>query len=104
MDNQIVESRTMKPLEVITIELVSRGSLGLQLLFKMDIDSIVEVKRIEPTINQVDPPRPGDPIGAFFEIRSLRKGLVKITFYETQPWNKDFKNIIQKEINIEVIE
>jgi len=73
MNNQIVETITMKPLEVFKIELVSRGSLGLQLLFKMDIDSIVEVKRVEPKINQVNPPRPGDSIGAFFEIRALKK-------------------------------
>ncbi len=104
MDNQIVETRTIRPLEVFKIELESRGSLGLQLLFKMDIDSIVEVKRVEPIINQVNPPRPGDSIGAFFEIRALKNGIVKITFYETQPWNKDFKDIIQKEINVEVVE
>ena len=104
MENQIVETRTMRPLEVFKIELVSRGSLGLQLFFKMDIDSIVEVKRVEPIINQVNPPRPGDSIGAFFEIRALKNGNVKITFYETQPWNKDFKDIIQKEINVEVVE
>jgi len=104
MENQLVETRMMRPLEVIKIELVSRGPLGLQLLFKMDIDSIVEVKRVEPIINQVNPPRPGDSIGAFFEIRAIKNGNVKITFYETQPWNKDFKDIIQKEINVEVVE
>jgi len=104
MENQIVETRTMRPLEVFKIELVSRGSLGLQLLFKMDVDLIVEVKRVEPIINQANPPRPGDSIGAFFEIRALKSGMVKITFYETQHWNKDFKDIIQKEINVEVIE
>jgi len=104
MENQIVETRTMRPLEVFKIELVSRGSLGLQLVFKMDVDSIVEVKRVEPIINQANPPRPGDSIGAFFEIRALKSGMVKITFYETQHWNKDFKDIIQKEINVEVIE
>jgi len=76
----------------------------LQLLFKMDIDSIVEVKRIEPIINQVNPPRPGDSIGAFFEIKALKKGVVEIIFYETQPWNRDFQDIIQKVIKIEVID
>ena len=104
MDNQNVETKTLKLSEVFSVELVSRGSLGLQLLFRMNTDSIVEVKRVEPVISQSNPPRPGDPIGAFFEIRALKKGMVEIIFYETQPWNKDFKDIIQKVIKIEVIE
>lgn len=102
--SQEIETRKMKPFETFRIQLISRGALGLQLLCRMDTDSIVEVKRVEPVINESDPILPGDPIGAFFEIKSLRKGAVKLTFYETQPWNKEFKEIIQKEINIEVVE
>ena len=104
MDNQNVETKTLKLSEVFSVELVSRGSLGLQLLYRMNIDSIVEVKRVEPVIGQSNTPRPGDPIGAFFEIRALKKGMVEIIFYETQPWNKEFKDIIQKVIKIEVVE
>lgn len=102
--SQEIETRKMKPFETFKIQLVSRGALGLQLLCRMDTDSIVEVKRVEPVINESDPILPGDPIGAIFEIKSLRKGDVTLTFYETQPWNKEFKEIIQKEINIEVVE
>lgn len=102
--SQEIETRKMKPFETIKIQLVSRGALGLQLLCRMDTDSIVEVKRVEPVINESDPILPGDPIGAIFEIKSLRKGAVRLTFYETQPWNKAFKEIIQKEINIDVVE
>lgn len=102
--SQEIETRKMKPFETFKIQLVSRGALGLQLLCRMDTDSIVEVKRVEPVINESDPILPGDPIGAFFEIKSLRKGAVKLTFYETQPWNKEFEEIVQKEINIEVVE
>jgi hypothetical protein len=94
----------MQLFETFKTELVSRGALGLQLLYRTDRDSIVEVRRLEPVISKSDPVLPGDPIGALFEIKSLQKGTVKITFYETQPWNKEFKEIIQKEIDIEVVE
>jgi len=104
MDNQNVETKTLRPSEVFSVELVSRGSLGLQLLYRMNIDSIVEVKRVEPVISQSNPPRPGDAIGAFFEIRALKKGMVEIVFYETQPWNKEFIDIVQKVFKIEVVE
>jgi Flp pilus assembly protein TadB len=102
MENLIEDNRKMKPLETIKVELESRGSLGLQLLFKTDIDTVVKVNRIYPEINNGGDINPGDPIMVFFEISALKKGRVKITFYETQPWNKDFKEIIKKEMNIEV--
>ena len=103
MNSIAVETKKMKPLETFKIVLTSRGALGLQLLFKMDSDSVVEVKRVEPSINKTDSILPGDPINAIFEIRSINEGIVRITFYETQPWNKEFTPIIQKEIEIEVV-
>ena len=104
MNNTGIDTKKMKLLETFRIELKSRGALGLQLLFKTDKDSIVEVKRIETKVNNSNSILPGDPISAVFEIRSIKKGAVKITFYETQPWNKEFKEIIQKEIYVEVTE
>ena len=47
---------------------------------------------------------PGDPLKAVYEITGLKPGVVKITFYETQPWNKDFKDIIKKVIDVQVVE
>ena len=102
MNSTAVETKKMKPLETFKIVLISRGALGLQLLFKMDTDSVVEVKRVEPSFIKTEPILPGDPINAVFEIRSVKEGTVRITFYETQPWNKEFTPIIQKEIEIEV--
>lgn len=102
MKSITVETKKMKPLETFKVVLISRGALGLQLLFKMDTASVVEVKRVEPSIIKTDPILPGDPINAVFEIRSINEGSVRITFYETQPWNKEFAPIIQKEIEIEV--
>jgi len=45
---------------------------------------------------------PGDSIILIFEITAIKKGIVTVTFYETQPWNKDFKEIIKKKITFEV--
>jgi predicted secreted protein len=102
MENQAVEIKRMRPSETIRVVMISRGALGLQLLWRMDTDSVVEVKRVEPNIDKSAAILPGDPIEAVFEVKSIQKGTVKITFYETQSWNKEFKDIIQKEIIVEV--
>jgi hypothetical protein len=102
MNNLKEENKRMKPLETFKVELESRGSLGLQLLFKTDIDSVVEVTRLNTEINNGGNITPGDSIMIFFEIKAIKKGIVTVTFYETQPWNKDFKEIIKKEMKIEV--
>jgi len=102
--SQEIETIKMKPSETVKVELVSKGALGLQLFCKMDTDSIVEVNRLEPMISKSDTILAGDPMQAIFEIKSLQTGTVKITFYESQPWNKEFKEIVQKVINVEVAE
>lgn len=102
MNNLMEENKKMKPLETIKIELESRGSLGLQLLFKTDIDSVVKVTRENTEMISSGSITPGDSIILIFEITAIKKGIVTVTFYETQPWNKDFKEIIKKEITIEV--
>jgi len=102
MNNLMEENKKMKPLETIKIELESRGSLGLQLLFKTDIDSVVKVNRENTEMISSGSITPGDSIILIFEITAIKKGIVTVTFYETQPWNKDFKEIIKKKITIEV--
>ncbi|MEI6678027.1 MAG: protease inhibitor I42 family protein [Mariniphaga sp.] len=102
MESQSAEFKRMKPFETTQVELVSRGALGLQLFYRTDQDSIVQVTRLEPKLNSTNSILPGDPLSAIFEIKSLKKGIVNITFYETQPWNKDFAEIIQKKIQVEV--
>lgn len=100
--NHEIETIRMKPAETVKVELVSRGALGLQLFCKMDIDTIVEVNRLEPAVIQSSTIRAGDPMEAIFEIKSLQSGTVTITFYESQPWNKEFKEIVQKVIKVVV--
>jgi hypothetical protein len=102
MENITPESKKMMPSEIYKVELQSRGALGLQLLFRTDNDAIVAIKRLYNEMNMSGPVDAGDPLMVAFEITALKKGDVNIVFYETQPWNKAFKEIIKKEISIEV--
>jgi hypothetical protein len=102
MDNIMEENIKMKPLETHKVELESRGSLGLQLLYKYNVEDIVKINRLNTDIDTSGIINPGDSLMVVYEITAQKKGIVKITFYETQPWNKDFKEIIKKEINIKV--
>ncbi len=89
--------------EVREITLPSRGAAGLQLLFRCERDSVVQVKRLDsqlPDKSQSPPSNVGDSINAVFELRAVGKGETKVTFYETQPWNPNFKEQTIKEITI----
>jgi predicted secreted protein len=104
MENSNIETKKIKVSETFTVELASRGYLGLQLLFRTDNDSIVKITRLPPDTTEKKQISPGDPLKAIYEIKGLKPGEVKITFYETQPWNKDFRDIIKKVINLQVVE
>ena len=90
-------SMVIRKKESFQVELQSRGGLGLQLSYRTDNDGVVEVSRVSTGIAL-----PGSNLPVTYEITGLRKGKVKITFYETQPWNKNFTEIIQKEVGVEV--
>jgi len=104
MENSIIETKKIKVSETFTVELQSRGAIGLQLLFRTDNDSIVKITRLPNDSTSQKQISPGDPLKAVYEITGLKPGVVKITFYETQPWNKDFKDIIKKVIDVQVVE
>lgn len=91
--------------EIYKMTLPSRGATGLQLLFRVTDDSIVDIKRIESSGNENDSTAPrsiGGPVQATFEITALKPGETNVTFYETRPWEKDFKEIIVQNLTIEV--
>lgn len=88
--------------EVYKLTLQSRGAMGLQLLYRCDDTTIVSINRIDPPASQDTMPKMGAPVPAIFEIRGTKPGKTKIVFYETRPWEKDFKEIIQKELDVEV--
>jgi hypothetical protein len=89
----------IKEKESFRVELQSRGGLGLQLSYRTDNDGVVQVSRVD-----AGTALPGSNLPVTYEITGLRKGKVTVSFYETQPWNKDFKEIIQKEVEVEVMD
>jgi predicted secreted protein len=103
MENE--EKLTLHKGDVHQVTLQSRGATGLQLLYKCDDDSIVEIKRVEYSSSdsaKLWKDNIGGPIPAVFEISAMHEGATKITFYETRSWEKNFKPIIQKIITVEV--
>jgi predicted secreted protein len=90
--------------ETHQITLQSRGASGLQLLYRCQPESIVQIRRLEqkPSDSAKPPADVGSGIPATFEIKALKQGVVKVTFYETRPWDKNFKEIVQREMSISV--
>jgi predicted secreted protein len=81
------------------IELESRGAWGLQLLYRVSNPTIVTVERVEAMPSSF---QPGDPIKAIFQITGCAVGETEITFYDTQPWTKDFEEIARSKFQVEV--
>lgn len=99
------DSLTIRINETKQVTLQSRGAMGLQLLFRISDSSVVDIKRIDSKgPNDSSKTNIGGSIPAVFEIRGLKAGKTNVEFYETQPWNKNFKDISQKEMLIEVIQ
>jgi predicted secreted protein len=99
------ESLTLKVGAASSVTLESRGAMGLQLLYRSDDSSVVEITRVEsnePDASKTTRTNIGGPVPAVFEIRALKTGKTKVVFYETRSWEKDFKEIVQKVISIEV--
>ena len=101
MNNEIVH---LNRGEVQRITLPGRGSTGLQLLHRTDNDSILLISRVsrnkksdETGSNQL-----GGSVEITFEMKGLEPGETKVTFYETLPWEKDFKEIVVKELTVQV--
>lgn len=101
MENE--QNITLKPGEFAEVNLQSRPGTGLQLRYRCEDETIIQVRRKE----EGDVPKPmpaklGGSIPAIFEIKALKEGETKVTFYETRTWDKDFKEIIQKQIRLKV--
>jgi hypothetical protein len=94
------EVRRIKPNESFQLVLQSRGGIGLQLSYRVDNEGVVDVFRMEADTSA--PVSPGSSMPVTYRITGVQKGKVSITFYETQPWNKSFKEIVQKAIQVEV--
>lgn len=99
------ENLRLKIGEVQQVTLQSRGATGLQLLARCDDEKVVEVLRVQgnpDSEKSTATDKIGGAIPAFFSIKGLKKGKTTVTFYETRSWEKDFKEIIQKTLEVEV--
>jgi predicted secreted protein len=103
MENE--QNLTLKVGEGHHVTLQSRGATGLQLLYRCDDDSTVQIQRKEftpaDTAKELST-NVGGSMPAVFQIQALKEGETKVTFYETRPWDKSFKEIIQKQLTIKV--
>ena len=97
MQTEIIHKKINETHRVV---LSSRGASGLQMMYRVDHEGLVSVERINNLSGEKN--MPGNSIEVVFEIRAQIKGSVKIVFYETQPWNKDFKEIVLKEIMLSI--
>lgn len=72
------------------IQLTSRGSSGLQLLFWVDIPDIVSIDRRDLTIQERDSLSTdmGGGTPAYFTVKGLKSGQSKILFYEKPAGNR----------------
>lgn len=84
--------------EMVVLE--NRGASGLQMKYRTDKEGIVSINRLEHS--KQEQVKPGDPIKVAFQIVAKQKGTVKVTFYETRPWDKNFKEIVVREMVIQV--
>jgi hypothetical protein len=95
-----VEKRAIKVRDSFELVLQSRGGLGLQLSYRTNREGVVEVDRVDADTARTV--APGDNLPVTYRVTGIGKGTVVVTFYERQPWNKNFKEIIQKEVQVEV--
>ncbi|MES0489119.1 MAG: hypothetical protein ABUK01_03950 [Leptospirales bacterium] len=95
-----IETIHKKQGEHCDLVLKNRISAGLALMYEVDMEGIVSISRLKTAQNKNL--KPGDAIQVGFRIQTQKKGTVKILFYETQPWNKNFHDIPVKEIIIHV--
>lgn len=99
------ENISLKTGEVFEVKLQRSAGTGLQLRHRCEDESIVQVRRKEQVPADAAETRPaklGGPILAHYIIEALKEGETKVTFYETRPWDKNFKEIIQKQISVKV--
>lgn len=96
------ETLQLKKDEVHLVHLENRGSTGLQLLSRIENESVVAVRRVSDPSEAPSSNNLGDSSKATFEIKGLNPGESQITFYETRTWEKNFKEIVVKEIMVDV--
>ena len=99
------EKLTLTPGEIKYIMLENRGASGLQLIFQINGEQVIEITRETdgPVNTSVLLDKiAGGTIQAWFAIKAIKKGKAEVIFKETQPWNPTFNEIIRKELKVVV--
>jgi predicted secreted protein len=94
----------LKLLEVVEIALEKRGAMGLELHYRIADPSILEVSELPVDSTTQHKQEIGGGLKVFYQIRAIQKGVTKIIFFETRSWDKNFKEVIQKEVDVEIVE
>ena len=89
-----------------TIQLPSRGSSGLRIVFTVSDSSVASVSRKELQSSDVDQLniKPGDKVPAFFIIKGLKSGTATIHFAERKPGENAGSDIPLKDFEVQVKE
>ncbi|MFT3909669.1 MAG: hypothetical protein QM737_09615 [Ferruginibacter sp.] len=90
--------------ETREVTIPPRAVSGLQLLFRQESDSLLEISMKEKSSieDKKMPSNIGETFPVVYELKAIAKGETKVTFYETQSWNSEFKPIIIKQITVRV--
>jgi hypothetical protein len=95
-------NKGIKTGESFEVALNSRGAMGLKMQFKTEPDGVVSVKQLESRMGAAT--MAGDAIKVVFRITGERTGNTTVTFFETQPWDKDFPPIVAEVVRVGVVE
>jgi predicted secreted protein len=99
-DNQM----QIKVNEERTIQLPSRASSGLRIVFTVSDSSVASITKKDLQRSDMDSLniRPGDPLPAIFIIKGLKKGSTVIHFAERRPGVNDGPDISLKDFDLKV--
>jgi predicted secreted protein len=95
------EEINLKQNESFKVSLESRGATGLKLMYHCDTN-MVQIQKVDTEAQQQRSQSIGDPVPVTYEIKALKEGQTKVVFYETKPWDKNFKELVKKVFNISI--
>jgi len=81
--------------------LENMASAGFSIIYSLSNEQVASVTEMETIVP--DGLQDGDPVKVHFSITALHTGVAKITFNETQEWDKDYKPIPIYELDVTVI-
>ncbi|MCO4291436.1 protease inhibitor I42 family protein [Solitalea sp. MAHUQ-68] len=101
-----METKVVKLNDSVFIALPGKGTSGLVWQYKIDIEGIIEVEKIdyEGDVHAIDKNIPvGSSIPEVFKVVGKKKGLAKIHFEQRRPWEQSSNPVdtVEYEITVE---